>query len=430
MESKSRRRIFVGYDDGSKSVKYYNAETRKILTSRNYHFLSLTNDETPPEPIAITPDAPGEGESEGITQPTSGNKSDSSKRKCTKEEEPQNQRRTRGIQMNYRYLHNPFPDEEDEANAITSSPNEETFAIIAGDEHTSLKDAKKSEDWLEWEKAVQIELTQLQQMGTWRLVEKPPDAIPLANKWTFIRKQNKAGEIVKHKARLVVKGCAQRPGYDYVETFSPVVRMETIRAILPLVPIKGLKIQQMDVKGAYLKGILKEKVYMRQPEGYGDGTCRGCELIKTLYGLKQSGREWNRELDEKLKKFGFQRLCSDPCVYIKRDGNDLMIITVWVDDLLLIAKPDKLMEQTKSDLRTKWEVTDLGEPTKIIGVEITQTENAIIILQKIYIESILECEGLSGINSVATPLDPNIKLESNPDGNEGNRSNSFARLLR
>ena len=223
MESKSRRRVFIGYDDGSKSVKYYNAETRKILTSRNFHFLSLTNDETPPEPIAIAPNAPGEGESEGSTQPTSGNKSDSSKQKQSEEEEPQEKRRTRGIRIDYRYLHNPFPDEEDEVNAVASSPSEEIFAIIARDEHTSLKDAKQSADWLEWEKAIQIELAQLRNMGTWRLVEKPPDAIPLANKWTFVRKHNKAGEIVKHKARLVVKGCAQRPGYDYVETFSPIV---------------------------------------------------------------------------------------------------------------------------------------------------------------------------------------------------------------
>ena len=185
----------------------------------------------------------------------------------------------------------------------------------------------------------------------------------------------------------------------------------------------------MDIKGAYLNGILKEKVYMRQPEGYEDGTGWVCELIKTLYGLKQLGREWNKELDEKLKKFRFQRLHSDPCVYTKQDGYDLVIITVWVDDLLLFASSDELMEQMKSDLHTEWEVTDLGEPTKIIGVEITQTENAITISQKVYIESILEHEGLSGINSVAMPLDPNIKLEPNPDGNKGNRSNSFARLL-
>jgi len=88
------------------------------------------------------------------------------------------------------------------------------------------------------------------------------------------------------------------------------------------------------------------------------------------------------------------------------------------------------MWQTKSDLHTEWEMTDLGEPTKIIGVKITQIENSVTILQKAYIESILEHEGLSEINSIATPLDLNMKLKPNPDGNEGSQSNSFARLLR
>src|SRR6266567_5206947 len=173
--------------------------------------------------MVITPDTPGEGESEGSAQLISGTNSDSLKWKRSEEEEPQEKQHTRGICMDYRYLHNPFPNEEDEANEATFSSNEELFAIIAGDELTSLKDAKKSPDWLEWEKAIQIELTQLQQMGTWRLVKKLPDAIPIANKWTFVKKRNKASEVVKHKARLVAKGCAQRPGYDYVETFSPVV---------------------------------------------------------------------------------------------------------------------------------------------------------------------------------------------------------------
>ena len=151
----------------------------------------------------------------------------------------------------------------------------------------------------------------------------------------------------------MAKGCAQRPGYNYVDTFSPVVRMETIQAILALVPLMGLKIHQLDIKGAYLNGILKEKVYMQQPEGYEDDTDRICELLKTLYGLKQSGREWNKELDEKLKKFSFHRLCSDPCTYIKRDGNNVVIITVWVDDLLLFVSSNQLMKQTKLDLHTE-----------------------------------------------------------------------------
>ena len=115
----------------------------------------------------------------------------------------------------------------------------------------------------------------------------------------------------------MAKGCAQRPGYDYVETFSPATRMDTIQAILALVPVMGLKIHQLDIKGAYLNGILKEKVYMRQPEGYEYEMDRICELLKTLYGLKQSGQEWNIQFDKKMKEFGYKRISSDPCVYIK-----------------------------------------------------------------------------------------------------------------
>ena len=329
--------------------------------------------------------------------------------------------------VDYRYLNNPFPDEEDDEANITSE--EQIFSIIPGDEYTNLKDAKNSPDWPEWEKAAQKELDQLTQMGTWKLVEKPPNAIPIANKWTFVRKRNKAGEIVRFKARLVAKGCAQRPGYDYSETFSPVVRMDTIRAILAMVPSMGLKIRQLDIKGAYLNGILREKVYMKQPEGYEDGTDRICELLKTLYGLKQAGREWNKEFDSKMKGFGYNRTRSDPCVYIRRDGKDVVILTVWVDDILLFGTSEKLLDEIVSDISQIWEVTILGEPAKIVGIEITQTEDSIKIAEKLYIKSILEREGLSEINSVSTPLDTNIKLEPNPDDNEGNRSNSFARLL-
>ena len=86
-----------------------------------------------------------------------------------------------------------------------------------------------------------------------------------------------------------MKGCVQHPGHEFMETYSPVVQAETLRACLALVPVKGLKIKQMDIKGAYLNGILQETVYMKQPEGFEDGTGRVCKLIKTLYGLKQSG---------------------------------------------------------------------------------------------------------------------------------------------
>jgi hypothetical protein len=296
-------------------------------------------------------------------------------------------------------------------------------------EPESLEEAKRSPEWPEWEKAIKIELGQLTEMGTWKLIEKSKDAIPISNKWVFLKKLNKHGEIIKYKARLVAKGCSQRPGYDYLETFSPVVRMETIRAILALVPIKGLKIQQMDVKGAYLNGILKEKVYMKQPEGYDDGTDRVCLLIKTLYGLKQSGREWNKELDTKLRNFGFNPLQSDPCAYVRRNGEHLEIITVWVDDLLLFATSEELMNKMKNEIQSEWEVTDLGEPAKIVGIEIRKEKDSITISQEKYIDTILKREGMDDANPVSMPMDPNIKIKSNPDGNEGSRSNYYAKLL-
>jgi len=139
-------------------------------------------------------------------------------------------------------------------------------------------------------------------MGTWKLVEKPAGTIPINNKWVFAKKRNKEGVLTKYKARLVAKGCTQRPGHDYIETHSPVMRLETIRAILAIAPTRKLLIQQMDVKGAYLNGTLKERVYMQQPEGFADGTGRVCLLIKTLYGLKQAGHKWNIEFDTKLRR--------------------------------------------------------------------------------------------------------------------------------
>ena len=109
-------------------------------------------------------------------------------------------------------------DDEEETNLL-----EETYAIIAGDELNSLDEAKSSLDWPEWRKAIDEELKLLEEMGTWTLVVKPEDAIAIPNKWTFVKKRNKINIIVCHRARLVVKGCVQRPGHEFMETYSPVV---------------------------------------------------------------------------------------------------------------------------------------------------------------------------------------------------------------
>jgi len=205
--------------------------------------------------------------------------------------------------------------------------------------------------------------------------------------------------------------------------------METICAILAIAPSRKLHIQQLDVKGAYLNGKLKERVLMRQPEGYDDGTGRVCLLIKTLYGLKQASREWNLEFDAKLRKKGYARLRSDPCIYIHRMDKDFVIITVWVNDMLTFVMTVELKNKAKADVESEWEITDLGVPSKIVGIELTISPDSIFISSNRYIDTILLREGLGRMNAVSTPLDPNITLMPNPEGNDGDRSNSFASLL-
>ena len=218
--------------------------------------------------------------------------------------------KTRGVRINYRRLNDPFSEDKD-ADIL------QALMAETGDKFASLKEAKESPKWPEWDKGIVIELDTLQEKGTWELVDKPKDAVPLNNKWVFVRKRNREGIVQKYKARLVAKGYAECLGHDYNETHSPVIRLETIQAILAIATIKGLIIQQMDIKGAYLNGTLKETIYIKQPNGYKDGTKCICKLIKTLYGLKQSGRKWNAEFDSKMKKHGFRCLRSEPCAYTR-----------------------------------------------------------------------------------------------------------------
>jgi Reverse transcriptase (RNA-dependent DNA polymerase) len=186
----------------------------------------------------------------------------------------------------------------------------------------------------------------------------------------------------------------------------------------------------MDVKGAYLNGNLKEEIFMTQPKGYSDGSNKACQLLKTLYGLKQSGCEWNIELNIKLEKRGYKRIHSDSCVYVQRTPDEMILITIWVDDLLIFTTSIKSMEITKHDISESFEVTDLSEPNKMVRIEINQDQEhrKIIIMQTSYIEAILAKYSLQDACPVHTLLDTNIKLKPG-EPEAGNHSNNYASLI-
>jgi len=269
-------------------------------------------------------------------------------------------------------------------------------------------------------------------MGTWELVDLPKGRSAVDNKWIFMpHKYDKDGQLEKYKAQLVAKGYSQKPGMDYTDTFSPVVRLETIQALLSLAVSEDWEIQQMDVKGAYLNGQLREEVYMKQPTGYKDDMKHVCRLIKTLYGLKQSGREWNIKLNGRLLEKGFKCMWSDPCVYTRQDGDKIAIITVWVDDLLLFTSDHDLMGALKAQIQSMFNVTDLGDPKKIVGIEIThdRTNGTLLIAQTKYIESILQAHRLKNSNSIKTPMDPKTQLFPNEEKQDPWNQNTYASLI-
>jgi hypothetical protein len=187
-----------------------------------------------------------------------------------------------------------------------------------------------------WKAAIQEELTKLQALGTWKYAELLKGRKTVGCKWVFIVKYTPTGLIDRYKARLVAQGFSQSLGDDYLETFSPTIRAESLRVLLAIGALEGLEIKQVDVVSAYPKAQLHATVYMRPLKAL--ETLEGTVLLleKPLYGLKQSGREWYIEACRGLKTFGFRPCYSDPSIFITEDRS--LIISLYVDDMLVLRK--------------------------------------------------------------------------------------------
>ena len=174
---------------------------------------------------------------------------------------------------------------------------------VAPSEPRSFKEALDGPQAAEWKKAGDSEINSLLKADTYTLVPRPTDRNVIGNKMVLKIKRGKDGTIIKYKCRLVAKGYLQRYGVDYVDTYAPVARLPSIRALIALTAHHDLELHQMDVKSAYLNGDLEEEIFMEQPEGY---VIPGqehlvCKLQKSLYGLKQAGRTWHHKIDVALK---------------------------------------------------------------------------------------------------------------------------------
>ena len=267
-----------------------------------------------------------------------------------------------------------------------------------------------------WKSAMADEMKSLKVNDVWDLVPRPAGRKVIGSKWVFKVKVAADGSVTRHKARLVAQGYSQKPGLDYDETFSPVVRSETVRTIFALCAQKGLLLHQMDVATAFLNGKLEEEVYMEQPHGYCENKDLVCKLKRSLYGLKQSPRCWNVVLDKHLKSIGFNQHKEDPCLYTAT-GGETVIVAVYVDDLLIAAENENCLDKVKKKIAQGFNMKDLGELQSFLGIQVKQNEDGVFINQPGYTVKVLEKFGMKECNPVATPVNVSQKLKKD-DGDE------------
>ncbi|CAL9018324.1 unnamed protein product [Prunus brigantina] len=248
-------------------------------------------------------------------------------------------------------------------------------------------EAVKDESWI---KAMKDELSMIEKNATWELVDRPTKKPVIGVKWVFKTKLN----------------------LDATQ--------------------KSWKLYQLDVKSAFLNGILEEDVYVDQPEGF---VVKGSEikvykLHKALYGLKQAPRAWYSEIDSYFAECGFTKSQSEATLYFKTRGEaSILIVSIYVDDIVHTGNNQAMLEEFKQDMMEKYEMIDLGLLHHFLGMGVIQTPTSIFLHQRKYASTLLSRFGLSECKPVSIPLVPTEKL-SKEDGSGSTNEEQYRKIVR
>ena len=436
LDGKALPCIFIGYGNEEFGYKVWDPKTRKVIRSRDVVFhedqtmkdsnkeeqqsekvtmnitinppLQFTGDEDAQNEGDIPEALPDDSDEESI--PSQEHDDQGEQFTGQENEQPQLRRSNREHKPSTRY------------------PSLEYLLLTDGGEPESFQEAQTHKDRGSWMKAMQEEMESLQKNNTYELVKLPKGRKALRNKWVYKLKKDGRGDLVKYKARLVVKGFGQKKGIDFDEIFSPVVKLSSIRIILGLATNQDLEIEQLDVKTAFLHGDLEEEIYMQQPEGFEDKRKEDlvCKLKKSLYGLKQAPRQWYKKFDSFMVGHGYRRTAADYCVYFKRyPGEKFIILLLYVDDMLIVGQDRAQISKLKEELAESFEMKDLGPAKQILGMEITRDRKnrRLWLSQERYVERILERFNMKEAKPVTTPLGGHYKLSKSscPSTEEENK---------
>jgi hypothetical protein len=193
----------------------------------------------------------------------------------------------------------------------------------------------------------------------------------IGSKLVCHEKTDGEGTMYQRKVHLVTKGFSQIPGQDYHNTHSTVAKYPTLRTLLALTAREDMELHQIDVVGAYLQGDLNEEIYMTPPDGLKikGKTDWVLRLKKSLYGLKQAGRQWKKKLDDTMAHLKFTKSAADECLYVLHEkGKVVLLVLIYVDDAATASKDIRQIEWFKHSLQDFFPIKDLGELRHILGI--------------------------------------------------------------
>src|SRR5664279_4811254 len=291
-------------------------------------------------------------------------------------------------------------------------------AFVSFIEPRKVYEALKDQDWIE---AMHDELNNFERNMVWKLVPRPKDCKNvIGTKWVFKNKQDANGIVIRNKARLVAQGFSQVEGVDFGETFAPVAHLESIRILLAYASHHNFKLQQIDVKSAFLNGPLNELVYVKQPPGFDDPNYPDhvYKLDKALYGLKQAPRACYEHLKELLLDCGFEVGQIDPTLFTKKVKGELFICQLYVDDIIFGSSNKAFNDEFSKLMTDRFEMSMMGELRFFLGFEIKQLSGGTFISQAKYVHDMLKRFNMKDAKAKPTPMQTKCHLKRNPDGKD------------
>ncbi|KAG8493558.1 hypothetical protein CXB51_011740 [Gossypium anomalum] len=348
LEPRSIKCVFLGYKVGVKGYKLWYPENRKVVISRNVVF-----DETAMIPNLSLKDSSNKENQKQVEHQIN---TESTPQAITKIENRVTSSPQYSIAKNRTRREIKPPKKYAEADLVTYTLNV-AEDIDANQEPSNYSEAVSCEDSEKWMFAMQEEMESLHKNRTWDLVKLPKGKKTVRCKWVFKKKKETPGvKEPRYKARLVAKGYSQIPGVDFTDVFSPVVKHNSIRALLGIVAMHDLELEQLDVKLHFCMKNLR-RIF----------TCNN----------QRSPRQWYKRFDSFMTSHDFKRSSLDSCVYFKKNSDGSFVyLLLYVDDMLIAAKDKGEIRKVKAQLSEEFEMKDLGPAKKILGMEILRDRNS------------------------------------------------------